>query len=37
MCGGAIINPKVQEEMRYILSHVYIFQCYGKYYNTIKY
>jgi len=38
MCGGAIIKPKVQEELRCILPHVYIFQGYGKYlYNSIKY
>jgi len=38
MCGGAILKPKVQEELRYNLPHVYIFQGYGKYhYNTIKY
>jgi len=38
MCGGAVLKPKVQEELRCILSHVHIFQGYGKYhYNTLKY
>lgn len=38
MFGGTSIQPKVQEEIRRILSHVEILLCYGKYhYNVIKY
>jgi len=33
--GGAVINPKAQEELKRILPHVYTLQVYGKY-NTIK-
>jgi len=28
--GGAILKPKVQEELRCLLPHVQIFQAYGK-------
>jgi len=36
--GGAIIKPKVQEDLRRALPHVQILQGYGKYrYNMIKY
>lgn len=28
--GGAILKPKVQEEMRCLLPHVKVFQAYGK-------
>lgn len=33
--GGAVINPKGQEELKRTLPHVHILQAYGKY-NVIK-
>lgn len=37
-CGGAIIKPKTQKEMRRILPHVQMLQSYGRYHsNVMKY
>lgn len=38
VCGGALIKPKAQKEMRSILPHVQMLQGYGRYhFNVIKY
>lgn len=37
-CGGALIKPEIQKELKSILPHTQILQGYGKYtYNAIKY